>query len=432
MRDWPLDCSASDGWTRTGTVRAVSARSIHVRMPGLTPGAFVLVERPGKHALGAEVVNVSSDCASCIPLEPPAGVVAGARATSTLARIGAFVGDSLLGQATDAWGRCAGDSGARVVAADPPPLLPEERSAIRREMRTGVAAIDAFATLGYGQRIALFAGAGVGKSTLLRRIVERARVDARVVALIGERGREAAELLDRFANDGRRSTTAIVCATAEAPPYERMAAARTATAQAEALARDGRDVLLVVDSLTRVAAAWREHAIAGGEPPAHRGHPPSLSGFIARIVERAGARPHGSITGVYAVLVDGDDPREPVTDAVRALLDGHIVLSRQLAESGRFPAIDVLRSLSRLMNDVASRKHVQDAATVRAAIATLERAEDLFAIGAYRPGGDLRLDAALRVRDAIESLVFDGCGGAHSDDAAAALACIAARLAQVP
>jgi flagellum-specific ATP synthase len=361
-------------------------------------------------------------------LQGVAGIVVGARATSTLARVGAFAGEALLGCDTDAWGRCEGSSHARAVAWDARPRSLTERIPIDRPLRTGVCAIDAFATIGYGQRIALFAGAGVGKTTLLRRIVDSAAVDARVVALVGERGREAAETLARFSRDQRRASTTIVYSTADAPPIERLFAARTATAHAEALASEGRDVLLVVDSLTRVAAAWRELALAAGELPAHRGHPPSLPGALAGLVERAGARKRGTITGVYAVLVDGDDAREPVTDSVRALLDGHVALSRRFADAGRFPAIDVLRSLSRIMNDIVTPEHRRDAALVRGAIATLEQAEDLFAIGAYRPGGDPTLDAAVAVREAIEALVFDGAGPSGHRDPVTALSGVARRL----
>ena len=197
-------------------------------------------------------------------------------------------------------------------------------------------------------------------------------------------------------------------------------------AQAEWLCEHGHDVLLTIDSLTRVANAWRELALAAGEPPAHRGHPASMIGTLAGIVERAGARASGSITGVYAVLVDGDDPFEPVTDAVRGLLDGHIVLARRFADAGRFPPIDVLRSSSRIMNRLASVEHIRDAALVRKALAALERAEDLFAIGAYQPGGDPLLDAAVAQRQRLEDWIFHA--RPNDEDPVAQLAQIAAAL----
>ncbi|HEY7992680.1 MAG TPA: EscN/YscN/HrcN family type III secretion system ATPase [Candidatus Eremiobacteraceae bacterium] len=401
----PLSYASADGWVRHGTVAGVSRRKMRVVMPGLAIGACVQVERRGRPDIAAEVVDLDGSCATCVPLGDATGVVTGARASSSGARIGSFVGGALLGRDTDAWGRSNGIRGVRAICVDDPGGV-SERVAIERALHTGVAAIDAFATLGYGQRIALFAGAGVGKTSLLRRIVENAVVDARVIALVGERGREAAELIESLRTDPRRKTTTVVCATADAPALERLAAIRTATLHARTLAAEGRDVLLVVDSLTRAATAWREHALEAGESPAHRGHPPSLASVLASLVERAGAWNGGSVTGIYSVLVDGDDVREPVTDSVRGLLDGHIVLSRRLAEAGAFPAIDVLRSLSRLMSNVASDVHRADATTVRAALATLERSEDLFAIGAYEPGGDAALDAAVAMRDEIAALLY--------------------------
>lgn len=435
--DWPISHACSDGWLRDGVVIGASARTARIAIPAVTVGACVAIDRAGNVPALAEVVDVDNGHATCAPVGDASGIVAGAAVRSTLARIGSFVGEALLGSVTDAWGRCERACDASVVCSDDAPAL-SERAPIRRVMRTGVGAIDAFAPLGYGQRIALVAGAGVGKTSLLRRIVDGADVDARVVALVGERGREAAEFIASL-SDARARATTVVCATAEKPAAERFAAARTATAQACALAARGRDVLLVVDSLTRVATAWRELALAAGETPAHRGHPPSLASALARLVERAGASTNGSITAVYAVLVDGDDVREPVTDAVRALLDGHIVLSRALADAGSFPAIDVLRSLSRVAPAIIDEQHRRDAHVVRAALSALERAEDLFAIGAYRPGGDPMLDAAVAARAAIERLIFDGDGRREASRAAEAtsdpldaLAAIARRLREQP
>jgi len=429
----PLSYAGVDGWIRTGSVAGVSRRKIRVAIPGLTIGACVEIERTGMPDVVAEVVELEGSFATCTPIATSIGVIAGARARSTGAHIGSFVGEPLLGRDVDAWGRAPNIEGARVVCPDHP-VGSLERVPICRPLRTGVAAIDALTTIGYGQRIALFAGAGVGKTTLLRRILDRADVNARVIALVGERGREAAELIESLRDDERRPSTTVVCATADAPPLERLAAVRTATLHAQTLATEGRHVLLVVDSLTRAATAWREHALEAGEPPAHRGQPPSLASMLAALVERAGAWTIGSVTGVYAVLVDGDDVREPVTDSVRGLLDGHIVLSRRLAEAGMFPAIDVLRSLSRLMPDVASETHHADASTVRAALATLEQAEDLFAIGAYAPGGDVALDAAVASRAEIFNLLY--AGQTFSDEPATStldvLASIASRLRAAP
>jgi flagellum-specific ATP synthase len=431
MDDLPLTYAAADGWSRTGSVIGASERSVLVDMPGLSPGTAVFVDRAGAGSLATEVVAVEARIATCAPLGSTRGVVPGASASSSLARIGAFVGRSLLGRSVDAWGRGGPPRSARAVRTDAAPIPLDDRVRVRKALRTGVASIDAFVPIGLGQRVALFAGAGVGKTALLRRIVDAAHVDARVIALVGERGREAAEIVSAFRSTDRWKTTTVVCATAETSAAERLAAAKTATAQAEELAISGLDVLLVVDSLTRVASAWREIAFAAGDPAAHRGHPASLAPALAAMVERAGARRRGSITAVYAVLVEGDDLREPVTDTVRALLDGHIVLSRALAEAGRFPAIDVLRSLSRLTGDIVSEAHQRDAADVRRAMAALERAEDLFAIGAYERGGDPQLDAAVDVRRYIERLLYESDDDACGYDPIAALATIAAALRAV-
>lgn len=426
---WPLSFAGCDGFERSGLVRAVSRRLIRVAIPGLALGAGVEIEPRGRPSVIAEVIDIDGPIASCAPLVDAHGVVAGSNAHSIGARIGAFAGDALLGHDTDAWGRCEASPSATVTCGDDATPI-ETRRPITRPLHTGTVAIDAFATLGYGQRIALFAGAGVGKTTLLRSIIDRAVVDARVVALVGERGREAAELIESLRGDRRRESTTVVCATADASPIERLAALRTASAHARALASGGRDVLLVVDSLTRAAAAWREIALSEGEPAAHRGHPPSLAALLASLVERAGAWSDGSVTGIYSVLVDGDDVREPVTDSVRGLLDGHIVLSRRLAESGSFPAIDVLRSLSRLMPAVATLSHRADASTVCAALSTLEQAEDLLAVGAYQHGGDAALDNALAAREDIEKFLFRPPQVHEStmDSTLASLASIAAKL----
>ncbi len=397
---------------------ACGPNSLTVRMRGVGAGTVIEVG-DGEATVCAEVRQVRGCDALCAPLGTMTDVTVGAHATSTRAVLGAFCGAEMLGQCVDAWGRSSAVHGCAVRPPSAGPITLEERRTVKQVLTTGVAAIDALCTLGIGQRIALFSGAGVGKSTLLRQIAERAHLDAHIVALIGERGREAAETVANLRASPTWPKTTVVCATAEASARERFAAARTAMAQAEWLCERGHDVLVTMDSLTRVANAWRELALASGEAPAHRGHPPSMIGMLAGIVERAGARRTGSITGIYAVLVDGDDPFEPVTDAVRGLLDGHIALSRGLADAGRFPPIDVLRSSSRVMNGLISVEHRRDAGLVRKAMAALERAEDLFAIGAYKPGGDPWLDAAVGVRERLEAFLFaERPAGAEADPVA--------------
>jgi flagellum-specific ATP synthase len=426
----PLCYKHCDGWTREGRVTSVGRSSLHVHIAGVTAGSVIAIETNAARRL-AEVRSVRDQDAACTPLEETTDIVVGDRATSVRAILGCYCGESMLGQCVDAWGRGGRDDRASVTAPHLRPLPIDERRPIVRSLKTGIAAIDALCTIGVGQRVALFSGAGVGKSTLLRQIAEQADVEAHVFALIGERGREAAETVASLRESVSWPRTTVVCATAECPPRERFAAVRSAMAQAEWLCQHGHDVLLTIDSLTRVANAWRELALESGEPAAHRGHPASMIGTLAGIVERAGARGYGSITGIYAVLVDGDDPFEPVTDAVRGLLDGHIVLSRSLADAGHFPPIDVLRSASRLLGKLASREQLADGALVRRALSALERAEDLFAIGAYRPGGDAWLDAAVAQRDRLERWIFHGAPSTADPIAELARIAAALRAAQI-
>lgn len=429
MPDLPRTYAQADGWTRRGRVTGIAAHCVVVSLPGLMPGALVALERVGRPVREpalVEACTIEGDQARCIPVTDLTGVVVGAAAESSLERAGIFAGPALLGAAVDAWGRGAHGGPPFTASVEARDIQFGERAPVQAVLRSGVPAIDALLTFGHGQRVALLSGSGVGKTTLLERIMREARVDARVVALVGERGREASETIARLAGSQAWRATTVVCATADAPPVERFAAARTATAQAEALAVGGRSVLLAVDSLTRVANAWRELALATGEPAVHRGYPASLAGALARLVERAGARRCGCITALYAVLVDGDDLSEPVTDCLRSLLDGHIVLSRALANAGRFPPIDVLRSVSRTFAAVAGDRQRADAHLVRRALATLEAAEDLIAIGAYQRGTDSWLDACVAARADIEALVFDGGGG--SADAVGALARVADSL----
>jgi ATP synthase in type III secretion protein N len=428
MTELPKLYAAADGWRRRGTVLSAQRTIVNIRIPACRPGWLVKIYARGGQAF-ARVRSSSAMSATCELLEERTGVGPGDIVECEGAEAGAYVGRALCGAETNAWGDAANPAqrGRFVALSAPPPPSTRDRIAIERTLLTGIAAIDLFATLGYGQRIALFAGAGVGKSSLLRRIVTHARVDARVVALIGERGREARETADALRATHAWPTATVVCAPAGSPAVERVAALHTATAQAEWLRSRGLDVLLVVDSLTRTAHALRELALAGGEPPAQRGYPPSVAADLGAAVERVGARNNGTITAVYAVLVDGDDRTEPVSDAIRGMLDGHVVLDRAIADAGRFPAIDVLRSLSRLMPALAAPQHKRDAALARRALDALERARDLFALGAYQPGGDPWLDAAVSIRDELESLVYDGDADG-GEDAIARLRVIASTL----
>jgi flagellum-specific ATP synthase len=321
------------------------------------------------------------------------------------------VGDALMGRVIDATGRAIDDGppvrGGPLGPIAGAPIEPLARAAIDTPLWTGVRAIDALATLGRGQRIGLIAGAGVGKSTLLGMIAREAVADAIVVALVGERGREVADFFTRTLPAPRRRQAVVVAAAADQPPVLRIRAALRACAIAEAWRARGRHVLLLLDSLTRIAHAQRELGLALGEPASARGYPPSALGLIARLAERAGAcrRSGGSVTAVLTVLADGDDATDPVVDSAKAILDGHIVLDRGLAERGILPAVDPARSLSRCMAELAAPAHLEAARRVRRLHATWEGNRDLIAMGAWKRGGDPELDAAVDARPAIEALL---------------------------
>ena len=318
-------------------------------------------------------------------------------------------GEALLGRVIDSNGtpldgRGPLDFSARVpVHSEPPDAL--SRAMIDSPLRTGVRAIDAFTTLGKGQRIGIFSGSGVGKSTLLGMIARNTSADVNVIALIGERSREIQEfIVDNLGEEGMRRSV-VVAVTGDQAAMRRVKGASVACAIAEYFRDRGNDVLLMMDSITRVAMAQREIGLAVGEPPTTRGYTPSVFAMLPRILERAGTAATGSITGIYTVLVDGDDMNEPVGDAVRGILDGHIVLSRDLAHASHFPAIDVLKSVSRVAKRVCSDHHTNEQASLRRLMAAYADAQDLIRIGAYAKGSDADTDLAIAVRDDIRQFL---------------------------
>ena len=291
----------------------------------------------------------------------------------------------------------------RAVDAPAPPAL--GRRPINQALSTGVRVIDGLLTLGEGQRVGLFAGSGVGKSTLLGAIARGTSADAVVVALVGERGREVGEFLtDTLGEQGRRKSVVVV-STSDAPALERLRAAQSATAIAEFFRDEGMRVMLLVDSVTRFARAQREVGLAAGEPPARRGYPPSVFAMLPRLLERSGQAATGSITAIYTVLVEGGDMDEPIADEVRGILDGHIVLDRALGSRGHYPAVDVLQSLSRVMGRVVSREHAMAAAKMRSLLAAYESKRDLILLGAYTRGADPQVDEAIRKLGRIEDFL---------------------------
>jgi flagellum-specific ATP synthase len=395
-------------------------------------GALAEIERQAGPSLQGEVVGFRDDLTLIYPYQKVDGVRRGSRVR--LRRTSPFlrVGPSMLGRVLDAHGQTT-DGGSAPLLID---RVPFDRSAppavqrppIDQALATGVRAIDGFLTCGQGQRLGIFAGSGVGKSVLLGMMARYTAADVNVIALIGERGREVNEFLQRDLGDEGLARSVVVVATSDEPALTRVRAAMTATAVAEYFRDQGRNVLLMMDSITRLALAQREIGLAAGEPPTTRGYPPSMFALLPRLVERCGRNTQGSITAFYSVLVEGDDTNEPVSDAMRGLLDGHVVLSRKLAARGQYPAIDILESISRLMPTVTTPEHVDSAVALRDLLATYRDHEDLISVGAYRAGANPRVDTAVQLHEAINGLIRQKLEEPSSlDEAQAALATVAAR-----
>ena len=393
-----------------GQVRALVGIAIEVDGLRAAIGDLCTIHAAGGD-VPAEVVGFHRDAALLMPLGEPRGVAPHDVVTHERRPLAIRVGDGLLGRVLDALGRPL-DGGPEPtgeelpVTSSAPPAL--SRAPIEQAIETGVAAIDACNTCGKGQRIGIFAGSGVGKSTLLGMIARGSSAAVNVIALIGERGREVRDFVDDVLGPEGMRKSVLVVATSDAPPMLRLKGAFTAVAIAESFRARGQDVLFMMDSVTRFAGASREVGLAVGEPPTLRGYPPSLFAQLPRLVERLGNDGRGSITGLLTVLVDGDDLNEPVSDAVRGYLDGHVVLSRAIAARGRFPAIDVLGSISRLMPKVTTAEHQQAARVLRELIAHYEDNRDLIQVGAYRKGADPLLDRAVARAKAIDELLHHG------------------------
>ncbi|HHY71316.1 MAG TPA: flagellar protein export ATPase FliI [Thermoanaerobacterales bacterium] len=324
------------------------------------------------------------------------------------------VGTELLGRVLDGLGNPIDDKGPLKTKTSYPvfnnPPNPIERPIIQQPLPLGIRAIDALLTCGVGQRLGIFSGSGVGKSTLLGMIARNTRADINVIALVGERGRELNTFITKDLGEEGIKRSVIVVATSDNPPLVRTRAAFTATAIAEYFRDQGANVMLMMDSVTRFAMAQREVGLAAGEPPVTRGYTPSVFAILPKLLERAGTSAKGSITGIYTVLVDGDDLNEPISDAVRGILDGHIVLSRELANRNHYPAIDVLASISRLMNDIVTSKHQKLAGKVKNILSVYKEAEDLINIGAYVKGNNPRIDESIKYIDGIEKFLKQDIG----------------------
>lgn len=347
----------------------------------------------------AEVVGFRDDRVLLMPYDNVEGVGLGSWVENTGAPLQVPVSEELLGLTLDGVGEpmnadslgadCAHYS---VEAAPPDPL---SRKIIDEVLTLGVKAVDGLLTIGKGQRIGIFAGSGVGKSTLMGMFARNTKADINVIALIGERGREVREFIERDLGEEGMRRSVVVVATSDKPALIRKKAAQTATAIAEYFRDQGKDVLLMMDSLTRFSMAQREIGLASGEPPVSRGYPPSVYAQMPKLLERAGNSDRGSITGLYTVLVDGDDFNEPITDTARGILDGHIVLSRQMAQKNHYPAIDILQSISRVMSSIITKEHKVAAGKMKQVLATYQEAEDLINIGAYKEGSNPDIDFAI-------------------------------------
>ncbi|HEX2873306.1 MAG TPA: FliI/YscN family ATPase [Polyangiaceae bacterium] len=388
-----------------GRVVGVTGLLLRVLLPGARISDVLLIRRRGEPLL-AEVVGFAQGEALAVPLGEPVGVGPDDVVEATGQALQVSAGAALLGRVLDGLGRPIdgrpAPAGLTPVAVDRAPPAALSRRPVSASLETGVRAIDGLITLGLGQRVGLFAGSGVGKSTLLGAIARGASADVVVVALVGERGREVGEFLEQSLGEAGRRRSVVVVATSDAPPVERLRAAQVATAVAEHFRDLGKSVLLLVDSITRFARAQREIGLAAGEPPARRGYPPSVFTQLPRLLERSGQGEKGSITAIYTVLVEGSDMDEPIADEVRGILDGHIVLDRRLAARGHYPAIDVLSSLSRVMPAVTGKPQRAAAQRARALLAAYEEKRDLIALGAYSKGTDARLDQAIAAAPDLE------------------------------
>ena len=435
---WPPFLADACERVRVNTVLEV--RGTLTRLSGLVleaagvrapVGSQCLVSMKGQTPVLAEVVGFANDRAFLMPAGDVHGLSNGASVAPLAADIAPPrlrekrqvqresgygmlrlpLGDGLLGRVVDAQGQPMDRMGPIADVASVPlnrqPINAMDRAPVREPLDTGIRAINALLTVGRGQRIGLFAGSGVGKSVLLGMMARYTAADVIVVGLIGERGREVKEFIEDILGAEGRARSVVVAAPADAPPLLRMQGAAYATAIAESFRDKGRHVLLLMDSLTRYAMAQREIALAIGEPPATKGYPPSCFARLPQLVERSGNGLHGvgSITAFYTVLSEGDDQQDPIADAARAILDGHIVLSRALAEEGHFPAIDIEQSASRVMHNVVSREHFEMARRFRAIHSRFEKGRDLVQIGAYVGGSDPGLDEAIRLHDAMAAFL---------------------------
>lgn len=392
----------------TGRVHTAVGLGIRAHIPGARRGDWVVIERRHQPPLDAEIVGFEGDDAMLMPLGDARGLAPDDPVKPVGRALTVTCSNALLGRIVDGLGRPL-DGGEPIQGAQWPvhraAPSPLEREPIARPLVTGVRALDALCTVGEGQRLGIFSGSGVGKSTLLTQLARQAEAEVLVFCLVGERGRELRELWESGLDAATRARAVVVCATSDSPALVRLKSGHVATAIAEYFRAQGQRVVLLVDSLTRLARAARDVGLTAGEPAVRRGFPPSAFAELPALLERAGTDGRGSITGFYSVLVEGHDMDEPVADEVRGILDGHVVLTREVAARGRLPPIDVGASLSRLMNSLVDNSHREAASALRAHLTRLDQKRDLVELGAYERGSDPRLDDALSRSDAIEAFL---------------------------
>jgi len=402
-----------------GKVKRVVGLIIESEGPNVHLGEKCLIQpKFSQELIQAEVVGFKDNTVLLMPLGEMNGIGPGCKVLATGQSLMVKVGDQLLGQVLDGLGNPISDfeAGERLdeYPVDNTPPNPLTRKRITEPLSLGIRSLDGLLTCGKGQRLGIFAGSGVGKSTTLGMIARNTDADINVIALIGERGRELRDFIERDLGAEGLKKSVVVVATSDQPALVRLKGALVATTIAEYFRDQGRDVMLMMDSVTRFAMAQREVGLAVGEPPATRGYTPSVFAILPKLMERAGTNKKGTITGLYTVLVEGDDMNEPIADAVRGILDGHIILSRSLAAKNHYPAVDILESTSRVMGEIVSDEHKEAANKLRSVLATYEEAKDLVTIGAYEAGSDPKLDYALDKLDEVNRFLRQGVNEASS------------------
>lgn len=395
--------------TRKGAVTRVSGLTVESSGPSVGLGQLCQIQLQGGAVVEAEVIGFRSGNLILLPLDSIDGIRPGDRVSATDKPRMIRIDNSLAGRVLDGLGNPIDGKGPltgpyRAIHNTSP--APMQREMISRPLSLGIRALDGILTCGKGQRVGVFAGSGVGKSVLLGEIANGSAADINVVALVGERGREVREYLENDLGPEGLARSVVVVATSDSTAVQRVKAAFIAVTIAEFFRDQGKDVLFMMDSLTRLAQAQREIGLAAGEPPATKGYCPSVFALLPKLIERLGCNERGSITGILTVLAEGDDMNDPVADSARSLLDGHFVLSRKLADRGHYPAIDILQSVSRLMNTVAAPEHRQAAQKLREIYATYADAEDLISIGAFSPGSNRRIDGAIALIDQIQRFLI--------------------------